>query len=165
MLSDRARRRIEQLLDEADQAIGQEDWELVRKNMRAVLTLDPANGDAESYLAAAERGLAAQHHPADAGVTTSPSTPGIAASRPAPTAFAEGRYEVKRFLGEGGKKRVYLAHDTKLDRDVAFALIKTEGLDDEGLLRIKREAQAMGRLGDHPHIVAVYDIGDEQGQP
>jgi serine/threonine protein kinase len=68
---------------------------------------------------------------------------------------------VRRFLGEGGKKRVYLAHDTKLDRDVAFALIKTDGLDDEGLLRIKREAQAMGRLGGHPHIVSVFDIGEE----
>src|SRR5262249_32572259 len=75
--------------------------------------------------------------------------------------FCDGRYEVKRFLGEGGKKRVYLAHDTKLDRDVAFALIKTEGLDEEGRLRLKREAQAMGRLGDHPHIVSVYDMGDE----
>src|SRR2546426_5886251 len=83
---------------------------------------------------------------------------GAAAAHPA--SFCEGRYEVKRFLGEGGKKRVYLAHDAKLDRDVAFALIKTEGLDQEGLLRIKREAQAMGRLGDHPHIVSVYDIGE-----
>ncbi len=77
-----------------------------------------------------------------------------------PTSFCDGRYEVRRFLGEGGKKLVYLAHDAKLDRDVAFALIKTDGLDAEGLLRIKREAQAMGRLGDHPHIVSVYDIGE-----
>ena len=45
-----------------------------------------------------------------------------------PSAFGAGRYEVKRFLGEGGKKKVYLAHDTLLDRDVAFALIKTEVL-------------------------------------
>ena len=44
-------------------------------------------------------------------------------------AFADGRYQVKKFLGEGGKKLVYLALDTKLDRDVAFALIKTDGLD------------------------------------
>ena len=28
-----------------------------------------------------------------------------------------------------------------------------------------REAQAMGRLGDHPHIVPVYDLGEEDGQP
>jgi predicted amidophosphoribosyltransferase len=43
-----------------------------------------------------------------------------------PTSFANGRYQVKKLLGEGGKKKVYLAHDTELDRDVAFALIKTE---------------------------------------
>jgi serine/threonine protein kinase len=64
-----------------------------------------------------------------------------------PTSFANGRYEVKRFLGEGGKKKVYLAQDTLLDREVAFALIKTEGLDEVSRTRITREAQAMGRLG------------------
>jgi class 3 adenylate cyclase len=88
---------------------------------------------------------------------------------PAPTAalpsFGDGRYLVRRFLGEGGRKKVYLAHDEKLDRDVAVAVIKTEGLDDAGLSRVKREAQAMGRLGDHPNIVTVFDIGDDSGQP
>ncbi|HEY33511.1 MAG TPA: protein kinase [Dehalococcoidia bacterium] len=84
---------------------------------------------------------------------------------PEPTSFAGGRYQVKQLLGEGGKKKVYLAHDNTLDRDVAFALIKTEKLDDEARTRIKREAQAMGRLGDHPNIVTVYDFGDHEGQP
>jgi class 3 adenylate cyclase len=90
----------------------------------------------------------------------------IATPTPAPalpTAIANGRYTVQRFLGEGGRKRVYLAHDTKLDRDVAVALIKTEGLDEAGRSRLKREAQAMGRLGDHPHIVTVFDTGEETG--
>jgi class 3 adenylate cyclase len=76
-----------------------------------------------------------------------------------------GRYAAKGFLGEGGRKRVYLAHDTKLDRDVAFAVIKTEGLDADGLARVQREAQAMGRLGDHANIVTVFDTGDEGGEP
>jgi tetratricopeptide (TPR) repeat protein len=97
------------------------------------------------------------------GISTPPSALTSLASEP--TSFVGGRYEVKRFLGEGGKKKVYLAHDTKLDRDVAFALIKTEGLNAEGEARIRREAQAMGRLGDHPNIVPVYDIGEEDGQP
>ncbi|HEY3115341.1 MAG TPA: AAA family ATPase, partial [Chloroflexota bacterium] len=82
-----------------------------------------------------------------------------------PTAFCGGRYQVKQFLGEGGKKRVYLVHDGQLDRDVAFALLKSEGLDLDGLVRMRREAQAMGRLGDHPNVVTVHDIGDENGQP
>ncbi|MGI9658942.1 MAG: protein kinase domain-containing protein, partial [Gaiellaceae bacterium] len=82
-----------------------------------------------------------------------------------PSSFAAGRYEVKKFLGEGGKKMVYLAHDLLLDRDVAFALIKTEGLDETSRTRVAREAQAMGRLGSHPHIVTVFDLGEEAGQP
>jgi tetratricopeptide (TPR) repeat protein len=82
-----------------------------------------------------------------------------------PTSFVNGRYQVKKFLGEGGKKKVYLAHDTVLDRDVAFALIKTEKLDAANRTRITREAQAMGRLGDHPNIVSIFEMGDEKGQP
>ncbi|MEO8457000.1 MAG: protein kinase, partial [Chloroflexota bacterium] len=102
--------------------------------------------------------------------TSAEPTPSAAAPTPKPTAalpssFADGRYIVKGFLGEGGRKKVYLAHDEKLDRDVAVAVIKTEGLDEAGLSRVKREAQAMGRLGDHPNIVTVFDIGDDNGQP
>jgi serine/threonine protein kinase len=82
-----------------------------------------------------------------------------------PTSFADGRYQVKRLLGEGGKKKVYLAHDTLLARDVAFALIKTENLDSNARERITREAQTMGRLGDHPNIGTVFDIGEHKGQP
>ncbi len=82
-----------------------------------------------------------------------------------PTSFVDGRFEVKRFLGEGGKKIVFLTHDGRLDRDAAFALIKLAGLDDTARARIIREAQAMGKLGDHPHIVTVYEIGEENGQP
>jgi eukaryotic-like serine/threonine-protein kinase len=69
-----------------------------------------------------------------------------------PVSFAGGRYVVRGFLGEGGRKRVYLAHDTKLDRDVAFAVIKTEGLDPDGVERVDREAQAVGRLGRPGHL-------------
>jgi len=96
-----------------------------------------------------------------------PSAPAVSAAsvNPPPTSLASGRYRVQRFLGEGAKKRVYLARDTRLDRDVAVAVIKTEGLDEAGLTRVRREAQAMGRLGSHPSIVTVHDIGDEHGQP
>jgi serine/threonine protein kinase len=82
-----------------------------------------------------------------------------------PTSFADGRYQVRKFLGEGGKKKVYLAHDTLPDRDIAFALIKTEKLDDVARTRITGEVQAMGKLGDHPNIGTVYDIGEHEGQP
>ncbi|MDP6665028.1 MAG: protein kinase, partial [SAR202 cluster bacterium] len=100
-------------------------------------------------------------------VATEPPAPPVTEQ---PASFAEGRYVVSRFLGLGGKKLVYLAHDELLDRDVAFALIKTEGLDDASRQRISREAQAMGRLGSHPHIVTVFDLGEHpsataEGQP
>ena len=82
-----------------------------------------------------------------------------------PTQIGDGRYVLDRFLGEGGRKRVYLAHDTALDRDVALAIVKTTGLSEAGRIRVQREAQAMARLGDHPHIVTVHDIGEEHGEP
>jgi serine/threonine protein kinase/class 3 adenylate cyclase len=101
--------------------------------------------------------------PAPAAAHVHTPTPAPSAV-PMPASFAGGRYVTKKFLGEGGRKRVYLAHDEKLDRDVAFAVIKVEGLDADGLSRVQREAQAMGRLGDHPNIVTVFDTGDEADQ-
>ncbi|MBI4768199.1 MAG: protein kinase, partial [Deltaproteobacteria bacterium] len=86
-------------------------------------------------------------------------------STPVSPTFASDRYQIKEFLGEGGKKKVYRAYDTLLDREVALALIKTEGLDKESMSRITREAQAMGRLGAHPNIVTVFDLGKDQDQP
>ncbi len=81
-----------------------------------------------------------------------------------PTSLAAGRYTVKRFLGEGRMKKVYLAHDNLLEREVALALLKTETLGEEAKVRIKREAQLMARLGDHPNILTVYDMGESEGQ-
>src|SRR6266545_1327160 len=182
MPSERVQRQIDRLLDEAAQAITRLDWTVVRDRAEAVLAADPENVDGREYLAMARRGLAATSTPEDVGATLAvarANPPDVVAQHaapghpealegpaapPIPASFANGRYEVRRFLGEGGKKRVYLAHDTLLDRDVAFALIKTEGLDAAARTRITREAQAMGRLGDHPNIVTVYDIGDEPGQ-
>ncbi len=78
-----------------------------------------------------------------------------------PTSLAGGRYQIDRLLGEGAKKRVYLARDSRLDREVAIAFIKSAGLD---LARVRREAEAMGRLGDHPNIVTVHDVAEEGSQ-
>ncbi len=80
-----------------------------------------------------------------------------------PKTFASGRFVVQRLLGEGGQKTVYLARDTQLNRDVAIAVIKTHGLDEAGIARVRREAETLAGLGAQPHIVTVYDIGQEQG--
>ncbi|MEK6304460.1 MAG: protein kinase [Acidobacteriota bacterium] len=82
-----------------------------------------------------------------------------------PASLASGRYLIRRPIGQGGQKKVYLARDERLDRDVVIALLKTDDLSTESLPRLIREAQAMARLGSHPNIVTVYDIGDEEGRP
>jgi hypothetical protein len=163
MPTERTQRRIDAFLNEADAAASDGEWRSVAEKARAVLAMDPENEDAPALLRAAEANLGSTPTPSAAP----PEAP-IAAHPPSveqPVSFAGGRYEVRRFLGEGGKKRVFLAHDTSLDRDVAFALIKTEGLDATGRERITREAQAMGRLGTHPHVVTIFEIGDEGGSP
>jgi hypothetical protein len=158
MATERVQRQIDRLLDEAEEAIAHEDWALVASRARAALRLDPDNADAGEYLRAAESAESTE------AAGEGPGAP--AEAPPLPASFAGGRYAVESFLGEGARKRVYLAHDTRLDRDVALAVIKTEGLDAAGLARVRNEAQAMARLGDHPNIVTVFDVGEEaDGQP
>jgi len=135
MASERTKRRIDSLLDEAEEAIANLDWPIVQIRAQAVIALDPANQDAINYLAASERALSASAtNLADQPATPTPATPDTTPKEPSkepsgePTSFANGRYQVKGFLGEGGKKKVYLAQDTSLDREVAFALINTDGL-------------------------------------
>jgi eukaryotic-like serine/threonine-protein kinase len=158
MLSERVQRQIDGFLDQAEEALQSRDWEKASDLTQRVLVIDPENADAASFLKLAETGLTE---------TASPQPDKTPEPPPAstPTSFADGRYTVTRLLGEGGKKMVYLAHDATLDRDVAFGLIKTDGLDDVGRERILREAQAMGRMGTHPCIMPIYDLGEENGQP
>ena len=127
MASERTQRRIDSLLDEAEEAIANLDWTVVQARAQAVLALDPANQDAINYLAASDRAFSVSApSPTDQPANLAPTTPDTTPKEP--TSFANGRYQVKRLLGEGGKKKVYLAQDTSLDREVAFALINTDGL-------------------------------------
>ena len=131
MASDRIQRRVERLLNQIEQEADQRNWQLVLDLAREVLGFAPDNSDAKAFLGVAEERLsytAGQEGPETASSRPAPSTSAPAREPDQPTSFANGRYEVKRFLGEGGKKRVYLAQDTTLDREVAFALLKTEGL-------------------------------------
>ena len=76
---------------------------------------------------------------------SAPPYAAIAPSRPA--SFANGRYCVEEVVGEGSRKKVYRAHDSVLDRDVALAVIKTEGLDPTSRL-LGLLAETMVRLDD-----------------
>jgi hypothetical protein len=101
MASERVQRQIDRLLDEAEEAFAKRDWQVVRDNARDVIGLDPANQDALTFFNAAEQALnnteADQANPPPRS-SSSPATP---ATETTPTPFANGRYEVKRFLGEG----------------------------------------------------------------
>ncbi len=76
-----------------------------------------------------------------------------------------GRYRVRARLGRGGWKEVYLAYDERLDRDVALAMIVGAGSNEAARARVAREAHVTGRLGDHPHVVTVYDAAELDGVP
>jgi len=78
--------------------------------------------------------------------------------------FAGGRYHLERLLGEGGQKLVYLAWDSRLDRKVVIALLKTEKLDPKSVARLWREGKTLAKLS-HPNIVTIFDIGEEEGRP
>lgn len=69
-------------------------------------------------------------------------------------------YAVERILGEGGMGRVYLASHTRIPgkRFAIKALHEEFARHDEALARFKREAEA-GALVNHPHVVAVQDMG------
>ncbi|MCL5773093.1 MAG: protein kinase, partial [Firmicutes bacterium] len=73
------------------------------------------------------------------------------------------RYRVEEKLGEGGMAYIYKAMDTKLERTVVLKVLKEEmAKDPEFLGRFKREAQSVAKL-NHPNILTVYDIGEENG--
>ncbi len=102
MASDRIQRRIERLLDQIEQEADQQNWQRVRDLAAETLEFAPDNADA-TFLEVAERRVAA------VGETKFPNSFSLVAETSQPTSFANCRYQVKQFLGEGGKKRVYLA--------------------------------------------------------
>lgn len=165
MVSERMQRQVDRLLDDAEAAVHTSDWSTVAEKAAAVLGIDPENADATAFLKMARSAVA------ESGASTAPATSDLGSSvirpdlsaPPLPASFVAGRYRVLRLLGEGARKRVYLAHDERLDRDVAFAVIRTEGLDAMGRERVQREARAMARIGAHPNLVAIHDLGEEAG--
>jgi serine/threonine-protein kinase len=88
----------------------------------------------------------------------------VIASSPGWT-LANGRYVVQRTLGEGSQKVVYFVRDLSLDRDCALALVNSTNLQPEDRHRLQREGQAIARLGAHPNIVTVFDVGEDEGRP
>ncbi|MEO5772371.1 MAG: protein kinase, partial [Burkholderiaceae bacterium] len=75
-----------------------------------------------------------------------------------------GRFHLLHELGRGAQAVVWLAHDTRLDREVALKLLQTEG---PSLGPWMQEARAVSRLA-HPNIVPLFEAdaaAEASGQP
>lgn len=79
-----------------------------------------------------------------------------------------GRYRILRQLGSGSMGEVYLVEDTRINRQVAIKVIRSESnpypgssenLDASRLF--EREAKSVARL-NHPNILPLYDFGEEK---
>ena len=72
-------------------------------------------------------------------------------------------FRVERLLGRGAMGAVYLAEDVHLRRKVALKVLAPELADDDRFRRrFLRESQLAASL-EHPHIVPIYDAGEEDG--
>ncbi len=75
-----------------------------------------------------------------------------------------GRYEIRGELGRGGMATVYRAYDPLFEREVAIKVLPPHLMEDPQFRkRFEREARIVARL-EHPAIVPVYDVGEENGQ-
>ncbi len=72
-------------------------------------------------------------------------------------------YRLDGLIGRGGMGAVYLAQDERAGRTVALKVLAPElARDDAFRTRFLRESRAAAAVG-HPHIIPVYDVGDEGG--
>jgi len=78
----------------------------------------------------------------------------------------DGRYQLARLIAAGGMASIYVAIDTRLDRNVAVKIMHPHLANDEEFVnRFIREAKAAAALS-HPNIVAIQDQGwNEGGSP
>jgi serine/threonine protein kinase len=79
-----------------------------------------------------------------------------------------GHYRILRQIGQGGMGEVYLAEDVRIGRQVAIKVMRSErspypnsGSAQEAARLFQREMKALSLL-DHPHILSLYDFGEEQ---
>lgn len=105
--------------------------------------------------------LARTHDAEDPALAATEGVRGGAEARALAAGDKLGRYVLSARLGAGAMGVVYRALDPQLGREVAIKVLRRP----DSLLRerLGREARAMAQV-NHPNVVAVYDVGEAQGQ-
>ena len=81
------------------------------------------------------------------------------------TAEQAGQYVLVDSIGQGGMATVYRATQPSIGRTVAVKVLPSHFLQDATFLeRFRREVQVIAQL-QHPHILPVYDFGEQDGIP
>jgi serine/threonine protein kinase len=71
-------------------------------------------------------------------------------------------YEIVALLGSGGMGEVYLAHDTRLGREIALKLLPAQfTTDKDRLRRFEQEAHAASTLS-HPNVCMIHEVGETE---
>jgi serine/threonine-protein kinase len=146
-----------------------ERWRHIRRIFQDAL--DRAPEERAAFVAGACAGDPALHAEVD-GLLRSHAEAGDFLESPAalhgpalPPGRRLGPYEVIELIDAGGMGEVYRARDTRLQRDVALKVMRPDlHADPRRLRQFESEARAAGAISD-PHIVAVFDVGSEDGIP
>ena len=152
-----------------------ERWRRVGDIYHAALALPPA--DREQYLAGAcgadadlrrelESLLARASDASGFLETTALELTGRALGAEPPASLVGRRldqYEIRSFIGAGGMGQVYLARDTRLERDVAIKCLPVYvTADPQARARLEREARLLATL-NHPNIAAIHGVAEADG--
>jgi eukaryotic-like serine/threonine-protein kinase len=73
-----------------------------------------------------------------------------------------GTHRLERLLGRGGMGAVFLAYDTRLQRNVALKVIEGDAGDPTSSARLLREARNAAAL-NHPNICTIHEVGEDGG--
>jgi serine/threonine protein kinase len=83
-----------------------------------------------------------------------------------PGRLLNGRYRLLAVIGQGGMAMVFHAHDLCLNRDVAVKVLHARFAAEKRFVdRFDREARLGAELTPHPHIMSVFDAGEDRGLP